>query len=48
MRPDLQESAHLVTFTEEIFNEELHFWCSVKSKKMFKSNNKDTRTIREI
>ena len=29
MRPNLQETADLVTFTEEIFNEELIFLCSV-------------------
>ena len=29
MRPDPQETADLVTFTEEIFNGKLHFLCSV-------------------
>ena len=28
MRPNLQETADLVTFTEEILNEKLHFLCS--------------------
>ena len=28
MRPNLQETADLVTFTEEIFNGKLHFLCS--------------------
>ena len=30
MRPNPQESADLVTFTEEILNGKLHFLCSVK------------------
>ena len=28
MRPNPQETANLVTFTEEIHNEKLHFLCS--------------------
>ena len=28
MRPDPQETANLVTFTEEIVNGKLHFLCS--------------------
>ena len=28
MWPNPQETAHLVTFTEEILNEKLHFFCS--------------------
>ena len=28
MRPDPQETADLVTFTEEILNGKLHFFCS--------------------
>ena len=28
MWPNLQETANLVTFTEEIFNRKLHFVCS--------------------
>ena len=28
MWPNPQEAAHLVTFTEEILNEKLHFLCS--------------------
>ena len=30
MWPDPQFSADLVTFTEKIFNEKLHFLCSVE------------------
>ena len=30
MRPNPQESADLVTFTEEILNGKLHFLCSVE------------------
>ena len=29
MWPDLQFPVNLVTFTEEILNGKLHFWCSV-------------------
>ena len=29
MRPNLQETAALITFTEEILNGKLHFLCSV-------------------
>ena len=29
MQPNLQETADLVTFTEEIHNGKLHFVCSV-------------------
>ena len=29
MQPNLEETADLVTFTEEIFNGKLHFLCSV-------------------
>ena len=28
MWPNPQETADLITFTEEIFNVKLHFWCS--------------------
>ena len=28
MRPNTQETADLVTFSEEILNEKLHFLCS--------------------
>ena len=28
-RPNPQETADLATFTEEIFNRKLHFWCSI-------------------
>ena len=31
MRPNLQETADLVTFTEEILNRKLHFLCSAAS-----------------
>ena len=31
MRPNRQETADLVTFTEEILNGKLHFLCSVSS-----------------
>ena len=31
MRPNPQETADSVTFTEEIFNGKLHFLCSVGS-----------------
>ena len=31
MWPNLQETADLVTFTEEILNRKLHLLCSVKS-----------------
>ena len=30
-----QETAHLVTFTEEIFNRKLHFLCSVSTYEKF-------------
>ena len=30
MRPNPQETADLVTFTEEVLNEKLHFLCSVR------------------
>ena len=30
MSPNLQETVKLVTFTEEILNEKLHFLCSAK------------------
>ena len=33
MWPNLQFSADLVTFTEEILNEKLHFLCSVSLRK---------------
>ena len=29
-RPDSQETAHLVTFTEEILNKKLHFLCNIQ------------------
>ena len=31
MRPNLQETADLATFTEEILNGKLNMFCSVKS-----------------
>ena len=31
MWPNPQETVDLVTFTDEILNEILHFWCSVPS-----------------
>ena len=31
MRPNPQETANFVTFTEEILNGKLHFFCSVKN-----------------
>ena len=37
MWPNPQESADLVTFTQEILNEKLHFLCSVHS-----ADSKDT------
>ena len=33
MRPNPQETADLVTFTEEILNGKLHFLCSVRGIK---------------
>ena len=32
MRPNLQETTDLVTFTEEILNKKLHFLCSVNER----------------
>ena len=32
MRRNLQETANLVTFTEEIINEKLHLFCRIRSK----------------
>ena len=32
MRPNPQETADLVTFTEEIINGKLHFLCSVSDQ----------------
>ena len=29
MQPNLEKTADLVTFTEEIFNGKLHFLCSI-------------------
>ena len=37
MWPNPQFPADLVTFTEEIFNEKLHFLCSERSKKDLKN-----------
>ena len=34
MWPNPQETADLVTFTEEILNGKLHFLCSVNDKKV--------------
>ena len=34
MWPNPQETAYLVTFTEEILNGKLHFLCSVNDKKV--------------
>ena len=36
MLPNPQETVYLVTFTEEILNGNLHFLCSVYTKKMEK------------
>ena len=33
MRPNPQETADLVTFTEEIFNGKLHFLCGVPNER---------------
>ena len=38
MRPNLQETADLVTFTEEIFNEKLFFFCSDRYLSMLPEN----------
>ena len=35
MRPDQQETADLITFTEEILNGKHHFLCSDSYKKNF-------------
>ena len=35
MWPNPQETAYLVTFTEEILNGKLHFLCNDSSSKMF-------------
>ena len=35
MLPDPQETANLVTFTEEILNGKLHFLCSVTTSSFF-------------
>ena len=40
MRPNPQETADLVTFTEQILNGKLHFLCSAIDGKLFSSMNK--------
>ena len=39
MRPNPQETADLVTFTEEIPNRKLHFLCSVSFHEVLKLYN---------
>ena len=38
MRINLQKTLDLVTFTEEILNEKLHFLCSVRAFRAYVSN----------
>ena len=38
MWPDPQETAHLVTFTEEILNRKLHISCSVRYMNILRSH----------
>ena len=42
MWPNPQETADLVTFTEEIFNGNLQFLCSENYGKVSKSNHEET------
>ena len=41
MWPNSQETADLVTFTEEILNGKLHFLCSVEERKRKPKNEKN-------
>ena len=43
MRPNPPETADLVTFTEEILNEKLHFLCSVLCKHPLTQTDKDVK-----
>ena len=47
MRPDPLETVDLVTFTEEILNGKLYFWCSV-CKHSSKVNTCNTVSFRYL